>query len=841
VTGYLLERCSGSGCTTFTLIGSPTGTTYSDTGLTPSRSYSYRLRATDAAGNVSGYSSTATTATSTTTSSSIAYVQSQSASPDNSSLATLSATFSSAQTAGNFNVVAVGWGSSTAIGISSVTDSKGNTYALAVGPTYVSGVGSAAIYYAKSIAASAAGGNTVTVTWASAVGFPDIRMAEYRGISTTSPLDVTAVANGTSTLSNSGSATTTNANDLLVGSNWFTLGTTSAGTGYTQRQISGWDGDILEDQIVSTVGAYSATAPITTSSPWIMQMAAFKGAGSGDTTPPSAPTALVSPANSDSQINLSWTKSTDNVGVTSYLIERCLTSACTFAQIGTTPTATYFDTSVSATTSYNYRVRATDASSNLSGYSNTVTASAAAAAAYQCVSSGAPTVCYFYDEAGRLRVAKYDDGAQQNYVLDSAGNRLLSVSATAPPLGKPVVTVAPRTATSLTIAWTVPTGGNAQFTYVVQRGSTTISCTTSPCIDTGLTVNTQYSYVVTATDSDGNTVQSNLASGTTYSNPPITFTAATTSATSIVLTWSSTGTGGPSGTLTYSLRRGATTLACTSSPCTDSGLMPATTYNHSLTATNSVGDSTSAIATAQTYPIPSITSFTAAAPTSTTVNLSWSATDSGGPNSGALQYSVTNSTLNRAVPNCTGVSTTSCTDTGLLAFTAYSYVLTAVDAAGDSKTATASASTPKDVTLQNGSYSCLCNTAHFTLSADTYVYATALNVTVLQYYQWTTAAPANFQALVTVTSGSIGGTTGSWVSLASDQSWSVGSDSTATFTIQIRRASDGVVEGTATVTLTATPAHGRYLRKDAERSYALMRNRAPRRRYSGKGVARLYG
>jgi glucose/sorbosone dehydrogenase/fibronectin type III domain protein len=53
VTGYRVERCQGAGCSTFIQIATPTGTTYSDTGLTPSTSYSYQVKAVDATGNVS--------------------------------------------------------------------------------------------------------------------------------------------------------------------------------------------------------------------------------------------------------------------------------------------------------------------------------------------------------------------------------------------------------------------------------------------------------------------------------------------------------------------------------------------------------------------------------------------------------------------------------------------------------------------------------------------------------------------------------------------------------------------------------------------------------------------
>jgi hypothetical protein len=45
VTGYRVERCAGAGCTNFAQIATPTATSYSDTGLTASTSYSYRVRA----------------------------------------------------------------------------------------------------------------------------------------------------------------------------------------------------------------------------------------------------------------------------------------------------------------------------------------------------------------------------------------------------------------------------------------------------------------------------------------------------------------------------------------------------------------------------------------------------------------------------------------------------------------------------------------------------------------------------------------------------------------------------------------------------------------------------
>jgi len=85
-----------------------------------------------------------------------------------------------------------------------------------------------------------------------------------------------------------------------------------------------------------------------------------------DPPPPTPPTGLAATASSNTQIGLTWTASTDNVGVTGYRIERCGGASCTsFAQIGTTTGATTFSNSgLTASTSYSYRVRATDAAGN---------------------------------------------------------------------------------------------------------------------------------------------------------------------------------------------------------------------------------------------------------------------------------------------------------------------------------------------------------------------------------------------------------------------------------------------------------------------------------------------
>ena len=56
--------------------------------------------------------------------------------------------------------------------------------------------------------------------------------------------------------------------------------------------------------------------------------------GTGDTTPPTAPTNLSATAASPTQVNLSWSAATDNVAVTGYRVERCQGAGCSiFAEI----------------------------------------------------------------------------------------------------------------------------------------------------------------------------------------------------------------------------------------------------------------------------------------------------------------------------------------------------------------------------------------------------------------------------------------------------------------------------------------------------------------------------
>ena len=169
-------------------------------------------------------------------------------------------------------------------------------------------------------------------------------------------------------------------------------------------------------QITTVTGTSYSDTGLSPSTTYSYTIAAVDGAGNissqstsaqattqapppPDTQAPTAPTNLTATAQSSSQINLSWTASTDNVGVTGYRVERCQGSACTtFSQISTPIGTTYNDTGLAANTIYRYQVRATDAANNLSPYSSI------ASATTQAQESGGTTVLLDDFEGSDIRM-----------------------------------------------------------------------------------------------------------------------------------------------------------------------------------------------------------------------------------------------------------------------------------------------------------------------------------------------------------------------------------------------------------------------------------------------------
>jgi chitodextrinase len=268
VSGYQVYRDA-------TLIATTSSTSYTDGGLLPLTSYSYSVAAFDYSNNVSAQSTAIVIATTAPTPAVPAFVQQKYATPQ-SAQSSVAALYSGAQTAGNTNILAIGWNDITS-SIASVTDSSGNVYQAAIGIYRGNGL-SQAIYYASNIKAATAGSNQVTVTFNQAAAYIDLRITEYSGLSQQNPFDAGASATGNSSTANSGSLVATTPSDLLFAAGITSTVFTGSGTGFTTRIITSPDGDLVEDSIAISAGSYYATASLS-SGKWILQLAAFKATG----------------------------------------------------------------------------------------------------------------------------------------------------------------------------------------------------------------------------------------------------------------------------------------------------------------------------------------------------------------------------------------------------------------------------------------------------------------------------------------------------------------------------------------------------------------------------------
>ncbi len=329
-------------------------------------------------------------------------------------------------------------------------------------------------------------------------------------------------------------------------------------------------------------GPLNALLALLLAAPWPLQAA--------DTTKPSTPTGLTANAVSASQINLSWSASTDNVAVTGYRVRRNGTLLTTLGNV-----TTYQDTGLTASTTYSYSVRALDAAGNVSPISSS--ASATTRAAPDTTAPSTPT------------------GLTANAV----------------------------SASQINLSWSASTDNVAVTGYRVFRGGVLLitlgNATTFQ--NTGLTASTAYSYRVQAIDAAGNvSAQSTAASATTpvaadtiAPSTPTGLTANAVSASQINLSWSaSTDNVAVTG---YRVRRNGTLLTTLGNVTTyqNTGLAASTTYSYSVRALDAAGNVSpiSSLASATTRAAPDTTApstptgLTATAASSSQINLSWTA------------------------------------------------------------------------------------------------------------------------------------------------------------------------------------------------------------------------
>ena len=113
--------------------------------------------------------------------------------------------------------------------------------------------------------------------------------------------------------------------------------------------------------LVSTLGAWSASAPAATATQTVI-----------DTAGPGTPGAPSASATTNTQTTLTWAACSDNVGVTGYEVYRG------GVLLATVTSPTFTDTGLSAATAYTYAIKARDAAGNISAASGLTVVTTAA-------------------------------------------------------------------------------------------------------------------------------------------------------------------------------------------------------------------------------------------------------------------------------------------------------------------------------------------------------------------------------------------------------------------------------------------------------------------------------
>jgi chitodextrinase len=358
-----------------------------------------------------------------------------------------------------------------------------------------------------------------------------------------------------------------------------------------------------------------------------------------DNVAPSMPSGVQATATSASSVLISWTASTDNLGVTGYEIYRNNTL------LSTTTSTSYSNLNLIPRTTYLYRVCAYDAAGNRSTSSNNVS------------------------------------------VTTLASSDTISPSVPAS------LTPSNITANSVNLSWSSSIDNIGVEGYHIFVNGTLRSSSPSTSYSVGSLISgVTYTFAVSAYDSAGNTsALSGSINVTTIDNVvpsvPASLSATNTTATSITLSWAAASDNvGVTGYRIF--RNGSLVGTSASTVFTDNLLTSGVTYTYtvqSLDAANNIS--------AQSQPIniitldnvaPGIPAGLGATATSTTsINLSWTASTDNVAVAGYRIYR--NGTL------LTSSTSTNYTDNGLTTNTSYSYAISAYDAAGNQSSLSSSA------------------------------------------------------------------------------------------------------------------------------------------------------
>ena len=252
-------------------------TTFTDSTVQPSTTYSYTVDAFDTAGNHSAQSSAIQVTTPGAPPPSAHWVQGGAVSTG-TQVTSVTITLTSPVSAGD---LLVGWfGQYNSSGQVSVSDNVNGAWTRSsAATTFGSSSGDIALFYRQNSAA-APSGLTITITAANAT-YLEAAAADYSGVATTGALDQVAVAKGNSNTVDSGPTASVGAGELVVGAilTGGSAGTVTAGSSqgqaFTMRSQAGSGSADLEDILVSAAGAQDARATFSSATDWYAVAAVF--------------------------------------------------------------------------------------------------------------------------------------------------------------------------------------------------------------------------------------------------------------------------------------------------------------------------------------------------------------------------------------------------------------------------------------------------------------------------------------------------------------------------------------------------------------------------------------
>jgi len=319
-----------------------------------------------------------------------------------------------------------------------------------------------------------------------------------------------------------------------------TVGGLTCGTSYTL----GVDAEDLAGNASSVAGVVAATRACSVS-------------GGGDTQPPAAPSALAVTSATETSLAISWTKSTDNVGVTQYTIY------LDGAAKGVTSSSAYTLQDLSCGKTYTVAVDASDAAGNRSQKAQVYLSSAACAdgvapsspASVTAASRSQTSISLLWspssDNVGVAGYGVYRSGARvaqtggtgftvtgltcgTDYSLgvdayDGSGNRssistvrigTLACGDTTPPTAPANLAVSSVAASSLALGWAASTDDVGVAGYdVFRNGVKVVSVTALSSLQSSLSCGTAYQFAVVAFDAAGNRSTQSSVTASTSSCP----------------------------------------------------------------------------------------------------------------------------------------------------------------------------------------------------------------------------------------------------------------------------------------------------------------------------------